>query len=870
MEQFNIKYKRISNDIVKAVISLKDVPIENHVVPVIVLDISASMSGKKIRKCVDAIKNITDKIGNVHLLTYDDKCYYNGIINSNTTLTPRCSSNTSFYAAYKTIVKIVSVKTDVSQIIFMTDGEDNISYDTQRDRQWLKCQLKGKGCIIHTIGIESASHTQDMIDLSKCGSSEGTYGYFSANASDSHIIETDRLVEIIKSTKEVVFNGEKYFMGTTPIEIFFQNTDIECAVGDMLDEIDYLLYKTNELIKEGNRAKIEDIQIIRDDALKIFEKSGMQSRSTRKIIRERLSSVHKLINHFYEMINKRNFTHEKLALLNIAARDARSKRFTKPIVNRSEANLAIIEKEDKYVHTLIEEFKQLGIKDQPDDLMCMISHMNVSELLADGDCIGIGVNASVIEACIVDPTLLKINAISTSHFGCSSFLDAAEYAINVNGDNTNIISDSSRNQISGVLPLFLNPTHWKIAKLYLRRMAGHLCCKDPLLGTNNIIFYTYLIVYRFCKSQPGEFFSKTANLICETLVYIYQKNKSIIPTPDVFCESIEKRMPDVVPSIELLEEAYLALALKSDNLHFHRYIEEEKLRRKKLNFNIKDVCIVDNTKWIKPFVDAKTPRKNTQIYGDIIEIVGNEYPDALPLLFEKIGMTNISTNSVEANPDIIDPETYDPIINLPVCMNDDCVDLSPNRRALILLQTCKLSKMSDCVSNYCDLFSMSEEEISFLIKQQAVEYIKRTRLSELNAVYNRFNKSTTCEAFNSLSRGVPLLQRVTILNKYCYIGRNIKNFAYTVKSFEELKMLVQGFYDIAPLIGYNSPIKITTVNDISTYSAPNVAMYGIKYDNIWLPKLHDLKRLCRKYPKSQLMTIMPQVKYILDLYCTTA
>jgi len=510
--------------------------------------------------------------------------------------------------------------------------------------------------------------------------------------------------------------------------------------------------------------------------------------------------------------------------------------------------------------------------------------MNTADLLRDGDCIGLGIRATVREACIVDPTLLKIDGISTSHFGCAAFLEAADYAAKKKnlqyGDSTNVVLDSSRTEVSGVLPLYLNETHWKIAKLYLRRMSGHLCCKDPLLGTNRVTFYSYLHTYRFCRLQTGEFYARMAGLLRETLEHVYGKMQTIIPTPNCFCDAVAQRMPDVVPSVTLLEEAYSALSLMCDRQHLHEYMIEEKLRRKKYSLSIGDVCFIDNSIWVQPFVRANTPNESTGVFNSLLAHVSSQHPNASSLLRDAIGAnTEVSEVSNSLNIVVIDPETYQPIINLPHWMEGSFVDLSPERRALIALQLCELSNMTDCIAKYRDIFIMTEEEIHSLLKKRAVEHIKLRRTSDLTSVIDSMRRDTTTAHTARLRHGVSLLERVAILNGNCYIGRNISDFARTVTTFEELKMLVTGEYDIAPLINYPEPIIIPTVMDISErYSCLlpqlepvtfgyNTTTDQVKYTGCWLPKRQSLKKLCYTYSHNDLMSIMPHAKSFLDHYC---
>ena len=878
MVTFTTNYTRVNEKIVKATLALADQTSQEVTVPILVLDTSGSMGGSRIKNCLASAKRFIKECGSIHLLTYDTRGHDHGIISDESELEKiRASGGTYFRAAYETIVNITSDEGRVYQIIFFTDGEDTMSGSVPADREWLKSKLKGKKCVIHTIGIESQSHTQHMLDLSRCGSSDGTYGYFSTRVENSYSSEVDRLIADLTPKAEVHFHGQNYLIGSRPVEVYLEDSESDIGEPDTFAAIDYLSYCADQLIRKGNKASIDEIEEIRAHAQTIFNDSGREPRLKRKMLRERPSIVYDLVGEFFKMMNGRNITHEKLALLSVSARNARSDRFTKKVVNRTDQNIAVIEREDRDLLLLTEELSRADLGNQPDELVCMISCMNTSELLGDGDCIGIGIRATARETCIVDPTLLQVDGISTSNFGCSAFLEAAQYAVKYKdvqyGDSTNVILDSSRMEVSGVLPLYLNETHWKVAKLYLRRMAGHLCCKDPLLGTNRVIFYSYLHAYRFCRSQDGEFFGRMAGLLRDTLERVYEKMPNIIPTPDSFCDSISQRMPDSVPSIPLLEEAYSALSLASSRKFLKNYIVEEELRRKKFFIQIQDLCVIPHDTWITPFVRANSPNLSNAIFGNILSYVKSNYPDAFPLLENTISGESQQTPSAETvDVPVIDPETYSPVISLPGWMDNMFVDLSPERRALIAFQVCALSNVTSCIENYRDIFAMTEEDVHSALKDRAVDYIELRRTSELTSAITSSRKNATRYHTSRLLQGVSLLERVAILHGNCYIGRNISEFVGTATTPEELKMLVSGSYDIAPLINSKHPVIVPTVMDISKYHSIRLPELHYpdesRYSDHWIPNLRQLRKFCVMFHHDDLVSIMPQAKSIFDMYCS--
>lgn len=880
--KFSCTYKRINPTTVKAILSLIEA-CSNILIPIVVLDLSGSMAGARLNRCLDAIRYLLTKIPKIHLIGYHSQAVNYGVGSS----FPRIEAGgtTSFYAAYEMILQVIKNAKTPQCVIFMTDGENTDGRDISRDRARFKQQLVGTNCVIHTIGIESESHTQHMLDLSRCGSADGTYGYFSHAIANSYQLEMDRLTSHLGGLTEVEFRGQKYFLGEESLAVYFEDTEMNCGVPDAIDEIDYLAYRANELIRQGGAATLKDIQVLREHSQNIFKEAGRQPRILRKRLRERLDPIYTLINEFYQLIHsKQVISHEKLALLNVAARDARSNRFVKKAVDRTDQNLAIIEREDNDLITITAELANVKLDDQPEEFTCMLSCLSPAELLRDGDCLGIGINATAREVCIVDPTLLQINQVSTSFFGCDTFLDAGRYSVRntpvAYGDNTNIVLDSSRAPVSGVLPLYLNPTHWKVAKLYLRRMAGHLCCKDPMLGSNRTTFYTYLNVYHYCLSQPGSFHAQISDLVRETLVKIYEMMPSIIPSPQEFCGDIAKRMPDVVPSVPLLLTAYAALFLFRPATEclipssLACYVWEEERRREKPVLSLNAVCEIDEQHWVRPYVIANTPKGSTSVCNRLLTFISQKHPSAVEAFLRTIGTVSDS-NAAAANPvEVPDVESYSPLIRLPLWIEDTFNDLSLERRALIALQLTELSGMTECIQKYRDLFTLGEDNIKTLLQRRCEEHIKQRRASELTSVITAMQQRNTYNLTGRLRNGVSLLERVAIMHDVCYIGRNIMHFYDTVTNFEELKMLVTGEYDIAPLIGHPTAVVVPTVMDMNAISNTLPQMEKdspvLVYKRRWLPsmwRMRRLKNLCLTYGREKMMSLIPEAEYIINRYC---
>jgi len=94
------------------------------------------------------------------------------------------------------------------------------------------------------------------------------------------------------------------------------------------------------------------------------------------------------------------------------------------------------------------------------------------------------------EAVISDPSRLGINKILFSFMQGDSFLDSAAYSIDQDADahggfqNQNaagkLAEGAAREEVSGVMPLYLFKEHWEIAKKRSPPIYGLMCTLDVM------------------------------------------------------------------------------------------------------------------------------------------------------------------------------------------------------------------------------------------------------------------------------------------------------------------------------------------------------------------------------------------------------
>lgn len=871
-ETYTVVYTRLNATTVKARLTLNTTSTASTLslptsIPIVVFDISSSMAGSRFNKCKNVIEKMIERVGAVQLVTYNDTAQWHGVVKtipSSIYPTNRTGFRAAFQCVYKNHVRLpcgsIQSNNQLTQIIFMTDGEDTvdgsgITLPMAQFKEQL-CQ-SGRSYVIHTMGIESDAHTAFLLDLAQSGTVAGTFGYFSKNVTDSYEDEATRLVNLLISQSTVIqFRDKSYtlYAHQPSLDVYFEDAIMECPLSlDQRDEIDYLAHQINTLIASLDKVKPEQILQLRQEAERIFNDAGKQPRVVRKSIRQQLEPIHAIIRQCYEILHTNmTLTHETLAKLNVAAREVRTTRFTKISVDRMDKNQAMMKKEDDAIATLAQQWT----KEEMDDPwlkdvqvgLCILSQSSPLELLKDSDCLGIGLRARGDEVCIVDPTRLKIEAVSVSCFGCDAFLDAALYHVSHHaqqlqyGQPSAVVKDGANQLVSGVLPLYLNATHWKMARLYLKRMSSHLCCMDPYLGTNAMVFYAYLHALQFLNQQSGDYYQRMSKLLLKTLEIIYQEEMPhIIPTVDKFMTRVDQRVSSVVPSLKMLSFAYnvvcpnvLNSMKDEDKLRMMHYVMEEAERRqnKQSDWVLADVLTnLDENIWVKPYVQSKLTKESnctidvTSKMNEMIESIRAQDADAANhvehyVITSQQNLTLVSSNmevdpsnTIESPPLLI--SQFVPELN----SRHECQTLfpsyTPTRRAVIALQLHQASSESIYVQQYRDWHVASEASVEAYWNEYCRDHLTLLRQNRLSECLKTIQVDEYTQLIDYMKKNdqLTLLERVALLHGTCYTGINISKFYTTVTNVEHTKMLFYGAYDIGPLVNYTKPIIVRTVMD---------------------------------------------------------
>ena len=141
---------------------------------------------------------------------------------------------------------------------------------------------------------------------------------------------------------------------------------------------------------------------------------------------------------------------------------------------------------------------------------CPLSQCNTVELMRNSDCMCIGLSIARSNATISDPSKLVIKDVYPVYMSLDSFLESSIYNLKMNQDAAGgfdlkqegkLAVGAGREDISGVLPLFLFQEHWELAKRKLQPLFGFMCTLEPLGYTSSQFFIIpYLVLTKAIRS----------------------------------------------------------------------------------------------------------------------------------------------------------------------------------------------------------------------------------------------------------------------------------------------------------------------------------------------------------------------------------
>ncbi len=218
--------------------------------------------------------------------------------------------------------------------------------------------------------------------------------------------------------------------------------------------------------------------------------------------------------------NSGRVNNTQIAQLNdLAYKAVRKRGLQKKLDDRAIKNEEFYKKLDKQLKGVTEKFDFKELREKYKDIVdvvasCPLSCNDVIEALEAQDCMCLALDVGRSEAAIADPTKLVIKDIIPTFMTADSFLDSAVWKIQRDanahggfqvGEQGNLAMGLGRENITGVIPLYLFKEHWEVARRKAPPIYGFLCTLD-VMGYASSQYFTvpYLVLLRAIEKARVE------------------------------------------------------------------------------------------------------------------------------------------------------------------------------------------------------------------------------------------------------------------------------------------------------------------------------------------------------------------------------
>ena len=443
------------------------------------------------------------------------------------------------------------------------------------------------------------------------------------------------------SAQEITFTiniGEQKAVVTVPKSkvVVKENS----ALDGMSLKVNHIKEKVNEAVKRAIQLKDTAVdgmldsdalsEILKDigeydqtlDFILIEMRSSLKS-AERRIIFTAVQEIKDLINEMFATLVECQFSqlnNHKIATLNaMAYRNITKKGLQKKLNKRTQQNVGLMNETIEKLKTATKEIDFKDLEAKYTDLntkigSCALSCLNFIEALQDDDCMCLTFDIGRSEVAIADPTQVVIKQIYPTFLTANSFLDSAAYTLKRNPEahggfdksaEGQIVKGAAAENITGIMPLYLCPEHWKAARLLMKPTLGWTVTLDPLgysfAQTKTIPF---LILAKLAQmknaNDKAEFLNFQFDLVLQTCINI-MKDASNPNFETRFSDEVLKiytgymndpatRTVDVVSSNPVflmhlyvaIQAGYISKPAKTDFDSFYYRIIEEELRRRQL------------------------------------------------------------------------------------------------------------------------------------------------------------------------------------------------------------------------------------------------------------------------------------------------
>lgn len=822
---------------------------------VVIADASGSMAGKGVRWVEHLAEHLFTLTKQVYWISFSGHVKNFGKVEA----IPRgwfIGGQTDFFLPLREI-QSYCLK-DNSTIFFLTDGQENTNL-AERQVLMAKGKLHHRNAKIEVVGVSRSSDTQVLFDISRWGEVEGSY--VSLNLEEDLATVCASIEDNIGGEMMEVF-GQNFRLTHNPQTVFVEfdlkqeiSWNLSIKLKDVPEgKVDAIQRYTLQLIEAAIKSRdvprmrqlAKSLEFSRsEDFAQISKMARQYPREERKAFLQTYTQFAQFVNQINHEVLQDRLSNEAYARLYTAASQARKPRINRLVSDRAVANLDVFKDQDEKMREVAASIKAELTKEEKDlltEYLCLLTMDSADESITDDknpDAMGIGVEFKSNPNAAVNPGMCSVLKISTSFFTCNNFLiQANESGLMVYSSQEKKIVDGARMGVNAVLPLYLSESHWKVASLLVRRMAG-----DPCASTNSMVVHAYLKLLghatKVFLENRTEYNKKTLGLVRTTVRKLLEipHYRAVFPTLEQFFKDPSQRNKAVIPDV-ISYTHFLAVTeekMSNENtLRFAAYLTERKIRYTE-HYDLQYPSTIDLTiqEWLKQRV----------IKLDPVEFARGDYKD-LKLEVETIFPPLPPLPEWDLSPE--DLKCKFPMVRMklegtPVSQTE-LGDYNGHRRYALWLmarQTLIHTGM-EFEEKYVDYLSMSQEEsrkaMEEVLRENYVRLARRYALGLINTCVSQGKE----DAMKSLSPDLSLDVFTYMVSCYCRVGENIKRFAEAANNPEKMKIVMTGRDEDGTLLILNMNTCIHT-HVYRRHGKGN--RVRVTFSNVWVPNRKFLRKI---------------------------
>nr|CAG8583457.1 5211_t:CDS:10 [Entrophospora candida] len=337
----------------------------------------------------------------------------------------------------------------------------------------------------------------------------------------------------------------------------------------------------------------------------------------RKLTIQQCLETKSMVHHFKNLLAealKGTLTNEKIANFNnLAYNNITKNRLKKKMNDRAVKNIKTLEDIEKKIEDAVRklDFKKLEDGETEENLKtltCALTTDNYIESLKCGECMCLALDVTRPQSAIADPSKIRIKKINQSFLSSEAFLTSVEYALGESIDSesvhggfqsnilgANVVKGLANENITGILPLYINEYHWSVAKEKIKPIMGYITTLDVFgYAYDQVTTVPFLVLAKSLTDTSTDFHRKQFKLILDTCDAIYKQSQMLREQNKTLFENYMKspinRTIDQVAN-NLVYLGHLLCAVRCGDVNKHdlnnwiqkgmfTYIIEETIRRR--------------------------------------------------------------------------------------------------------------------------------------------------------------------------------------------------------------------------------------------------------------------------------------------------